>query len=791
MPTSLHMIALGLACGLLALTGIGWVRLYGSTRGCLAIFLRTLWLVPIFASLWPRTVSEEISAQVSRRQIHLFLDDSTSMKAEIGGETPFAEAQKLVGALEQSCRELACTVKTTLLSAVDHRTADGFSPLSAALPLWAARTGADPWVVVSDGGDFRPEAPWDDSLRGAGQPIEADKGPRGLIVGFAARMEENVAIEDVDLAPFGFEGKPFEITVHVNRNRAMATNQTIQVQALLGDNVLGSINGSFVKDDLNQTLTILVPTLPRGTQLVTVRVLPTGGERYLWDNTVLRSVEVMPNTVGILHLLGAPSWDGRFLRRYLKSEPKYDLISFYILRDPWDSQQANERELSLIPFPVERLFRDELPSFRACLIQNFSLSQFLQPEYQENLVRYVQDGGGLLFIGGPRALRQNDLVSSPLRSILPFDPQVPEQQKSGGLGGFSGLDGLVDGELLGPRDDEAQGTTYNPDAKFRIVAGRPTAAQRALASVYDEWEPLLHSLESAGQLQGMQNTGQFRFKDKEVTPLLNAKLESGQTQPLVVASYPGKGRALWVFSDELWRLAMSESPDVPRSVYNRFISAAMTWLLRQDLRPPLVARNLVINSDPSQDEASWSVQVQGPASRYLEPSKEWTVETCGVRSSLDMVELDRVGTDEWILRGKLGTRLRGGQRCQFVIQGSHGAFGSVKAEAATLVPRVLSDQEIDRAPAKLASLARLTKGRLSAGGKDRAIEVRDWLQKALGAQVDLVPQRFRTKLDPYWFLGEWWVWLCLLALPAEVLIRRWHEWFGGGRIRRTIPTGGR
>ena len=75
-----------------------------------------------------------------------------------------------------------------------------------------------------------------------------------------------------------------------------------------------------------------------------MRALPTPGEAALWDNTVNAQVEVMPNTVGVLHLLGSPSWDGRFLRRYLKSEPKYDLISFFILRDPWDSQQVNERE---------------------------------------------------------------------------------------------------------------------------------------------------------------------------------------------------------------------------------------------------------------------------------------------------------------------------------------------------------------------------------------------------------------------------------------------------------------
>ena len=108
----------------------------------------------------------------------------------------------------------------------------------------------------------------------------------------------------------------------------------------------------------------------------------------------------MSNTIGVLHILGAPTWDGRFLRRYFKSEPKYDMISFFILRDPTDSQFVKERDLSLIPFPVDRLFTEELENFSAVVIQNFTLYQFLQREYQENLVKFVKNGGGLLFMGG-------------------------------------------------------------------------------------------------------------------------------------------------------------------------------------------------------------------------------------------------------------------------------------------------------------------------------------------------------------------------------------------------------
>ncbi len=77
------------------------------------------------------------------------------------------------------------------------------------------------------------------------------------------------------------------------------------------------------------------------------------------------------------------------MRRQLKLEPKYDLVSFYILRDPWDEQLVEERELSLIPFPVDKLFNEELANFKLVIMQNFSMKRFFRraPEEPTKLYR--------------------------------------------------------------------------------------------------------------------------------------------------------------------------------------------------------------------------------------------------------------------------------------------------------------------------------------------------------------------------------------------------------------------
>ncbi len=231
-------------------------------------------------------------------------------------------------------------------------------------------------------------------------------GPKnGLLVGFDNEGAELVWMPNVQVSPLAFEGKTTQMKIFLARKSKQNLAERLQIQVSNNDQVIASNSEAmFAANEKELSVEIVIPALQRGAHLLKVAVLPSANETHLWDNTKYINIEVMLNTVGVLHLLGSPSWDGRFLRRYLKSEPKYDLVSFYILRDPRDSNFVNERELSLIPFPVERLFNEELSSFKILIIQNFALFQFLSPEYQKNLVEFVKKGGALFFIGGPRSL---------------------------------------------------------------------------------------------------------------------------------------------------------------------------------------------------------------------------------------------------------------------------------------------------------------------------------------------------------------------------------------------------
>lgn len=197
-------------------------------------------------------------------------------------------------------------------------------------------------------------------------------------------------------------------------------------------------------------------TLKQGNDIISSRVLDTGDERELHldlsftphttgtflytislpiqpheaiteNNQVSFMVKVVRDKIRIMHVCGRPSWDERFLRRVLKSDPNIDLISFFILRTPTDVSEARNDELSLIPFPVDELFTQVLSSFDLVIFQNFDYrpydtSFFRFSHYLNNLQKFVtEQGGGFLMIGGDISFSQGGYDGTPIEEILPIN----------------------------------------------------------------------------------------------------------------------------------------------------------------------------------------------------------------------------------------------------------------------------------------------------------------------------------------------------------------------------------
>ena len=91
------------------------------------------------------------------------------------------------------------------------------------------------------------------------------------------------------------------------------------------------------------------------------------------------------------------------------------MISFVILRTPTDVVNVPESQLSLIPFPTQRLFTQELKNFDLIIFENFSYQLYFPWYYLENVRKYVQEGGAFAMIGGMLAFSQGGYARNSYR----------------------------------------------------------------------------------------------------------------------------------------------------------------------------------------------------------------------------------------------------------------------------------------------------------------------------------------------------------------------------------------
>ena len=162
-------------------------------------------------------------------------------------------------------------------------------------------------------------------------------------------------------------------------------------------------------------------TLDRaGRRLVRVRLQAPEGDKVPENDMRILTFDVTRERVRVLHVAGRPTYDVRALRMWLKADESIDLIAFFILRTESDrAQVTQDSELSLIPFPVDELFTEHLPSFDAVVLQDIDAIEYKLERHLSSLARYVRAGGGLIMVGGPSAFMGGGYAGSPLADVLP------------------------------------------------------------------------------------------------------------------------------------------------------------------------------------------------------------------------------------------------------------------------------------------------------------------------------------------------------------------------------------
>ncbi len=276
------------------------------------------------------------------------------------------------------------------------------------------------------------------------------------------------------------------------------------------------------------------------------------GDAVPSNNSMPVVVRVVRDRIRVLQVAGSPSWDVKFLRRFLKGDPSVQLVSFFILRTTGDLVTSySDDELSLIQFPYRRLFEEDLWSFDVVVFQNFDYRPYFIGEggaLLGNIADYVEQGGAFVMVGGDRSFSLGSYGETALADTLPVT--------------------LADR----PTDPSVQ-----PFVPMLTDQGARHPVTRLVADAAEnvEWWGRLSALDGTNQVLGARPGATVLLEH----PTLSGA--SGKPLPVLAVQEVGAGRAMSLTVDSSWRWSLSEAAQGRgNQAYLRFWKNALRWLMR-------------------------------------------------------------------------------------------------------------------------------------------------------------------------------------------------------------------
>jgi uncharacterized membrane protein len=300
--------------------------------------------------------------------------------------------------------------------------------LTAALNALAQEPGERPKaiVVVSDGRFARPTANADasalhDLSNAVGAPIHT--------VAVTEVAPRDASIRAIRTSGATVAHQPLALTIEIACSGGLSCGDVPVTARELRRGAEPFVLATGVAKVTGESATVeLNITLERaGARLVEVSIEPPEGDTVSENNRRILTFSVTRDRLRLLHVAGRPTYDVRALRMWLKSDESIDLVAFFILRTDQDNTETtDDSELALIPFPVDELFTEHLPSFDAVILQDIDAVTYKLARHLPALADYVRGGGGLIMVGGPSAFAGGGYARSPLESVLPVELRPSE-----------------------------------------------------------------------------------------------------------------------------------------------------------------------------------------------------------------------------------------------------------------------------------------------------------------------------------------------------------------------------
>lgn len=355
----------------------------------------------------------------------------------------------------------------------------------------------------------------------------------------------DLSVEHVTSGGFAFLRTPFVLRAEVRGPAGRAVPVTLSREGR-------TVREQSVTLDSEGRAEVEFTVVPRqvGRFAWEVAVPVEAGDAVPGNNTFPVVVRVVRERTRVLQVSGSPSYDQKFLRLFLKEDPSVDLVSFFILRTREDFRSGwQQHEMSLIEFPYQRLFTEDLSTFDLVILQNFNYRPYFSHGRDDlllNIAEYVRQGGALVMTGGDRSFDLGEYARTPISEVLPIE-----------LG------------VSGVKTDESP---FRPE----LTAAGAVHPLTRLGATTDEsraiWDRL-PTMDGANLNLGLAPGAAALL----VHPGLQANSEP---LPILSVREVAEGRTMALAVDASWRWSFSEAAEGRgNQAYLRFWKNALRWLV--------------------------------------------------------------------------------------------------------------------------------------------------------------------------------------------------------------------
>jgi len=226
------------------------------------------------------------------------------------------------------------------------------------------------------------------------------------------RMPFDLAVEAVDAPSRTLVHNAVAVKVRVSKDGGGAIDMPLQIER--AGQTLTTQRIALPAGETEKTFTVNYTADQAGDFVLTARLPAQPAERSSRNNARMFKLRVDAEPIRALYVEGVLRPEYKYLRERLSEDPDIDLITFVRSASPDQASTAG------VLLGGELVSEDRLEKIDVILLGDFEARMLDEPTYAR-LRDWVEDGGGLMVLGGYLNLADGGLGRTPLADVLPVE----------------------------------------------------------------------------------------------------------------------------------------------------------------------------------------------------------------------------------------------------------------------------------------------------------------------------------------------------------------------------------